>query len=454
MHPDDPGPGPDPVPPPPPRTRGRLRGAFAALALGAVMFTVGAVGLDPPGPRPPDTAAPTGSPARSRDPAQALRERVARLPRDAGAWAALGMAYVQQARTTADPGTYTRAERALHRSLSVRPDGNTAAETATAALAAARHDFPTALTWARRATTTDPYSATAFGALADALTQLGRYEEASRAVQRMNDLRPDASALARASYAFELRGDTARARTLMERSLTAAATPAERSFAHACLSALALQDGDAARALAQAVRGLREDPQDPALLEARARAHAALGENRQAVDAYEAALAVAPLPHYLLGLGELQQSLGHPDRAEAAYEVLRAQETVRRAGGEAPADTDAILFEADHASPGRAVTMARETLRTRPFLAVHDAYGWALHRAGRDEEALAHADEALAQGTRDTLFHYHRAAIHHALGDEDAARRDLGAALRGAPRFPSPHAAAARALLQRIDGTP
>ncbi|NEE62010.1 hypothetical protein G3M55_98095, partial [Streptomyces sp. SID8455] len=81
------------------------------------------------------------------------------------------------------------------------------------------------------------------------------------------------------------------------------------------------------------------------------------------------------------------------------------------------ADTDAILFEADHGNPRRAVTLAEQTLRSRPFVAVHDAYAWALHRAGRDAEALAQADEALALGTRSALFHYHRAAIHQALGD-------------------------------------
>ncbi|MFJ1862937.1 hypothetical protein ACIOHA_37220, partial [Streptomyces anulatus] len=100
-----------------------------------------------------------------------------------------------------------------------------------------------------------------------------------------------------------------------------------------------------------------------------------------------------------------------------------------------------------------AVKMAEQTLRARPFVAVHDAYAWALHRAGRDAEALIQAEKALAQGTRSALFHYHRAAVHHALGDPDAARRDLTQALRE-PGFHPLHADAARDLLQRIDSTP
>ncbi|MFB7301347.1 tetratricopeptide repeat protein, partial [Streptomyces rubiginosohelvolus] len=359
--------------------------------------------------------------------------------------------YVQQARSTADPATYDRAEKALRTSLSVQGEGNTDAETAMGALAAARHDFPAALRWARKAIASGPYSSSAYGVLADAHTQLGHYDEADEAVQKMTDLRPDAASLARASYAFELKGDTARARALMQRSLAAAATPADKAFAHSVLAALDLQDANPREALARTQTALRTAPTDSALLETRARAYLALGDTTKAVADYRAAIAIAPLPHYLLGLGELEQALGHRERAAENYDLLRAQERIREAAGD-PADTDAILFEADHGNPRRAVALAEGTLRNRPFVAVHDAYAWALHRAGRDTEALVQADKALAQGTRSALFRYHRAAIHHALGDPEAARRDLTEVLRE-PGFHPLHADAAHDLLQRIDTT-
>ncbi|MEU8648238.1 hypothetical protein AB0C91_40860 [Streptomyces sp. NPDC048674] len=431
------------------RSGHRVRNAVVALSLGAALFTAGAIGLAPGGSTS-GASAPHAAPARGS--LGALQARVKLVPKDAGAWAALGMAYVQQARTTADPATYERAEQALKRSLAVQRDDNINAEIGMGALAAARHDFRTALDWARRATTTDPYSSVAQGVLADAYTQLGQYPASYKAVQRMNDLRPDAPALARASYTFELRGETDQAVTLMRRSLDAASTTGERSFAHTVLSTLALQTGDTRQALQESETGLRNAPRDSALLEARARAEASLGQTQQAVADFEAAINIAPLPHYLLGLGELQQSLGHKEQAEAQYAVLRGQETIRRTG-HTPADTDAILFEADHGNPARAVTMAQEALKTRPFIAIHDAYAWALHRAGRDEEALGQADQALALGTRSALFRYHRAVIQHALGDDAAARSDLETALHTEPHFHPLHAATARALLKRIDKT-
>ncbi|WSF29587.1 hypothetical protein OG261_04445 [Streptomyces sp. NBC_01358] len=360
------------------------------------------------------------------------------------------MAYVQQARSTADAATYTRAEAALRKSLTLQPSGNFAAETGMGALEAARHRFTQALTWARRATTSNPYSAPAQGVLADALTQLGRYEASYAAVQRMTDLRPDSSALARASYSWELRGDTARARDLMNKSLQAAGTPAEKAFALTHLSTLALESGNPRTAAGLAGTGLAALPGDAALLEARARAHTALGQDTQAVADFTAAIAAAPLPQYLLGLGDLQRSLGHREKAEEQDDVLRAQEKVRRATGGVP-DVDGVLFEADHGDPDTAVTMARAALRQRPFIAVHDAIAWALHRAGRDTEAIEQADLALALGTVSAPFHYHRALINQALGRTGAAEMDLRRVLDIDPHFHPVDAPRARAALSRIE---
>lgn len=430
--------------------RRRLRAAALTAALGAALFIAGTVApsplnQDPGSPKDarPGAVSPRGSIA-------ALREDLRRLPENPVGWAQLGTAYVQQGRTTADPALYARAETALRRSLKVQPRDNYLAETGMGALAAARHDFATALTWGRRAAATNPSNAAAQGVLADAYTQLGRYEESYRAVQRMTDLRPDTSSLARASYTWELRGDVPRARALMKRALNDAASPSDQAFARLHLATLAQDSGDAVTALREAESGLRRAKDDAPLLEARARAHAALGHDRQAVADYTAAVAIAPLPQYVLGLGELQQSLGRKGEARAQYGILRAQEQVRRAG-DAPADTDAILFEADHGDAARAVAMGRAAVGARPFIAVQDACAWALHRAGRNAEALPYADRALSLGTRSALFHYHRAMIHEALGDTPAARKDLERALAVDPHFHPLHAPRARAALDRID---
>ena len=67
------------------------------------------------------------------------------------AFASLGLAYVQQARVTADPSYYPKAQGVLERSLGLERSDNFAAMVGMAALAAARHDFAGALRWGEQA---------------------------------------------------------------------------------------------------------------------------------------------------------------------------------------------------------------------------------------------------------------------------------------------------------------
>ncbi|MFI1522995.1 tetratricopeptide repeat protein [Kitasatospora cineracea] len=433
--------------------RRRLLPAAVATALGVGLFLAGGLGLTPQGGEAPagqersigQDSADTGLAADIRG----LQDHLKQTPGDALAMASLGLAYVQQARITADPSYYPKAEEVLTRSLAADPAENFTAMAAMAALTAARHDFTAALDWSQKAVAINPDNSTLHGTLADAYTQLGRYPEAFDAVQRMVDLKPGTPSLARASYTWELRGDTAAATATMQRALDDANTAADRAFALYHLSLLALGAGDAKTALARAEAGLRTAPGTASLLEAKGRAEAALGNTDEAVADLRRATAQVPQPEYVLELGELLQSLGRTDEAEQQYRVLRGEWKLFADNGVA-LDADAALFEADHGDPNTAVAIAEQGLRTRPFLDTHDAYAWALHAAGRDTDALQQCDEALSLGTRNALFHYHRGVILRALGRDDEARTELGTALATDPDFHPLHAPAARAALAEL----
>lgn len=81
-----------------------------------------------------------------------------------------------------------------------------------------------------------------------------------------------------------------------------------------------------------------------------------------------------------------------------------------------------------------------------------DALAWALHRNGRDTEALDHATNATRLGWRNAAFLYHRGVIHHALGDDKQARHDLAEALGINPHFDVLQAPIARQLLTSLGG--
>ncbi|MGW3914819.1 hypothetical protein ACWEBX_25325, partial [Streptomyces sp. NPDC005070] len=89
-----------------------------------------------------------------------------------------------------------------------------------------------------------------------------------------------------------------------------------------------------------------------------------------------------------------------------------------------------------------------------PGIAVADALGWALHRAGNDQEALGFAvratDKEHGGDVRSALYAYHRGQIERDLGLSGPARRHLTEALRINPYFSPLLAPAAREALTAL----
>ncbi|HKN53161.1 MAG TPA: hypothetical protein VJX66_11695, partial [Amycolatopsis sp.] len=109
----------------------RLR--ILIVGLTAILLTgVGAVfGLHHGESPNPGSAQASSSLSAGQAPADQLTASIARaqkhlsaVPGDYPAWAALGSAYTERARVTADPSYYPKAEGALRRSLKLRPTGN------------------------------------------------------------------------------------------------------------------------------------------------------------------------------------------------------------------------------------------------------------------------------------------------------------------------------------------
>jgi tetratricopeptide (TPR) repeat protein len=189
-----------------------------------------------------------------------IQERLRRIPADWTAWAALGMAYLEQARVTSDPSYYPKAEQAVTRSLALRRSGNSDALVARAALANARHEFAGARRDALSVLGANPYHADAYAVLADAETQLGHRAAATAAIQHLVNLRPGLPAYARASYDLEQRGLTVAATDLMRAALVAAVDRHDIGFCRVQLGDLAFGSGDLTGATAEYAAGLLADP--------------------------------------------------------------------------------------------------------------------------------------------------------------------------------------------------
>ena len=423
-----------------------LRRLLAPVAVFAAVLAVllAANRGDAPAPFLPDAGAPTD------DAVGDFQRAVRAAPGNGAAYAGLGDAYLSRARETGDPGFYSRAERAFDAALRREPD-DLGALVGTGTLAGLRHDFAEQLRIGRRAVAQAPQLARPYTVVADAQIELGRYDAAAAAIQRLVDRKPGLASYARASYFRELSGDQAGAVEAMRLAASAGGTPENVAYVQALLGDLELARDRVNAARAAYSAALRSLPGYPAGLVGLARTDAAGCDLGRAAARLRRAAERLPLPRTLTLLAEVEAALGNGAAARPAMTAARAQvamlggETAGAGAAEASRggaagsaaaarvlpDAEAVLFVADHGSPAAAIRFGRRVWRAAPSVRSADALGWALTRAGRPAEGYRFARRALRLGSRDPLFRLHAGVAAREAGLAAPAARHLAVAADG-----------------------
>lgn len=396
-----------------------------------------------------DTSSRTGASTDTQ--IEALQEQLRLHPNDWQAYSQLGLAYLQKARETGDPTYYQKTDQALEKALSLEPE-DYASISAKGALALARHDFASALEWGEKARQINPDRTYAYGVIADAQIELGRYEEAIETLQTMVDLRPDMSSYSRISYIRELHGDTEGALKMMQLAVDSGTPNAESTaWVRTQLANLYFNSGDLERAELEYQRTLQDRPNYVYALAGLGRVRAAQGDMEEALRLLNQAIAIVPLPEFVITLGDLYQVSGQQDEADQQYQLVAAIETLHRANG-VDMDMEIALFNADHdRNLEETLALARKAYANRPSIHAADALAWALYKTGNYEEAGRYSAEALQLGTKDSLKFFHAGMIALKLGDKQQARLYLEEALTINPHFSILHAQEARSTLEKLE---
>lgn len=407
LRPTDPQPSAAPANP----RGGRRRAALVLVGAVAVAGLVGAgTLLRPPAPSAEQVQSPSGPTTT----VEGLAAYLSAVPDDWGAWSRLGGLQLERARSTGSPEWYGRAEQSFRRSLQIQPDGNPPALAGIAAVAAATHDFAAAESGARAALAVNPLDATAQAILVDSLTELGRYDEALAAAERLDSTHPGLSSYSRLAYQEELRGRVPAALSLLSRAADDAATPSQAAFARYQEGLLALQSGDLARAERSYAAGAAVAPDDLSLAHLRARIAAAEGRDALAADLYRALVQRRPTAAFAIEAAEAMTRTGASREASDLVALAQAQLAVNRANGVEPEPSDVVL-EATYGDPATALRMAESLWARQKGVYAADAYAVALQAVGRDGEALQYADRALSLGTTTPSLTEHRDQIRAAL---------------------------------------
>jgi tetratricopeptide (TPR) repeat protein len=377
-----------------------------------------------------------------------LERRVRLDPRDGQTLTLLGLAYQQRARETGDPAYYGLSGKALARAA--RTGGPQALLVqADASLANTRHRFREGLVLARRAVKLDRYNASAYGALGDALLNLGRYQTAFAAYDRMAVLAPGIAGFARVANARELRGHPEGAIDALQLALEADSTvPEQVAWTQVQLGNARFNMGRLGLA-AQAYRlALRQLPGYVHAQAGLARVEAARGRYAAATRMLEHVTGVLPLPAYVILLGDVRHAAGDQAGARHEYRLVHAIERLFEANG-VRTELQTALFDLDHGHDvPAALARARAAYASAPGIYAEDALAWGLYRSGRCAEARERSVHALHLGTRDALLTFHRGMIERCLGNHAAASSLLSRALAINPNFSLLWAPVARRALR------
>ncbi len=364
-----------------------------------------------------------------------------KLPIEPHSWTLVGQGWVRKARVTADPGFYVSVRSCADAALAVAADNRPALQLRGLALMN-DHRFAEARTVAEQILKQEPNDTMALGFLSDALLELGEFDRAAAATQRMVDLQPDMASYSRAAYFRWLAGDSVNAKLFMRYALNGRDIKDKEPTAWTFVQAATMywNEGDYDGADAVFAEALKWVPDYAPALTGRARVHMSLGQPKRAVEYLEKAFKINRLPETAWLLGDARAMLGDAAGAQAAYDL------VVREGRKADRLTLALFFATKNRDTDEAVRLLEEERRTRGGVYVDDAYAWALYRAGRIDEARTASDRALRLHTNDARLLYHGGMIRLSAGDRSG--RDLiRRALQLNPKFDADAAAEAARIL-------
>jgi tetratricopeptide (TPR) repeat protein len=348
-------------------------------------------------------------------------------PKDFEAYNALALALSRRARESSDVKFYSLAEDALQQSFAISPN-NFDGQRTHVWLLLGKHEFPTALEEAKKLNLRMPDDVMVYGFLADANAELGNYKDAETAAQWMLDLKPGSiPGLTRAAYLRELFGDVEGSMQLMDMAYqsTPPGEVEDSAWILTQMAQLNLSIGkidEAERLLKQA---LVMFPGYHYALGNLAKVRIQQKRYAEAVELLQQRYQAAPHAENLYDLAEALQLAGRTGEAQKAFAEFETKSLLESQKKD-NSSRELVFYYADYAhQPAKALEVANQEHAWRHDVYTLDAYAWALHVSGRDEEARKQIDMALQVGIRDAKLFRHAGEIALKTGDRAAAERYL-----------------------------
>ncbi|MGA2134808.1 MAG: tetratricopeptide repeat protein [Bryobacteraceae bacterium] len=362
----------------------------------------------------------------------------------------LAGSFIQKMRETMDAGYLDRASKIVESVLSNDPADYEALRMRSQ-IELERHNFTQVAEYSRQLTANSPDDPWNWGTLGDSLMELGQYDKAAEAYQRMVSLRPDLSSYNRASYYRFVAGDAPGAIAIMKRAIESGSRSMENvAWCDVDLGNMYFKIGQVADAERAYLSALRAFPGYYPAYAGLGHAYAAQGNIAQAIESYTRAQSAVPLVEYAAALEDLYKLAGKPDEARRQSGMVDMIDKMEQASGLNVNRNLAMAYADRDRKLDRALTLIQGELRGRRDIYTYDALAWVLYKNKNYEAAGRAKEKALELGTPEPMFYYHAGMIERALGQPDQAHKHLEKALALNARFDPRQAPLADAALKEM----
>ena len=362
----------------------------------------------------------------------------------------LASAYIQKVRETTDFSYLDRANSVLDGVLN--EDSNEyEALRLKLEVELEKHNFKKVAELATRMTKNAPNDPWNWGALGDAQLELGHYDAAADAYQRMVVLRPDLASYNRAAWFRFLAGDQPGAIAIMKQAISAGSSSSENvAWCLVELGKLHFKAGQVEDASKAYQSALRVFPNYHPALAGLGMVEASMGEYQAAIVHYKRAQASTPLPDYAAVLYDLYTTTGDAPAAMKQKQMVEMMDKAGQAAKEKANRNLALIF-ADHDwNVKHALELAAAELEVRGDIYTYDALAWAQLKNGQLAEAERSSARALSMNTPEPMLLFHAGMIAAANGKKAEAAKLLRRALELNPKFDLHQAPIAQSKLKEL----
>lgn len=347
-------------------------------------------------------------------------EQIREHPQQIKNYIELAQLFMQESRVTGRHHEYIpKAERLNGMALDIDPDNFDALITQSAILTV-YHQFDKAKVIIEKAISKNPYNAYAYGILCDVNVELGLYDDAVKACDKMLGIHPDLRSYSRASYIRELHGDIPGAIDAMILAADAGVYGQEnRAWALYNLGTLYLNmnKSDTAAFIFNGI--LEERPNYSYAIYGLSMVYLSQKNYSKALEFLFSASQSNPDHLFTERIAYIYKITGQKQaEAEMLKKVIETFEQHQDDGYNISLEYSRFCLKHD-INVSESLELISDEYKSRPAnIDVLDVYAWALYKNGKVSEAVPIIKEALRLKTNRSELFYHAAMIFKSVNNE------------------------------------